>query len=141
MFVSLTQFRRNPKLYFFNDKESSASPAAAKVPLPVLDCVSRTDGAIPHTNFILMLTENKDCNDNAVCVKITPAQNKLLQLLKGPEAKDFADSLRTVHFNGTYGVTVEEFCPSSSRYTHLLLDALQALAEENYFTFKKPVQS
>lgn len=59
MFVSLKQFRRNPKQNFIYDKELPASPAATKVPLPVLDCLSRADGVIPHTNYFLMLKEKE----------------------------------------------------------------------------------
>lgn len=70
MFVALTQFERNLKLNF-NDKESLASLAAAKVPLPVSDCVSKTDGAIPHTNYFLMLTEKKIVTDSETA-KVTP---------------------------------------------------------------------
>lgn len=65
MFVSLTQLRRNPKLHF-NDKESLTSPAATKVPLPVLDCVSRADGVTPHTKLYLMLTDSNFATTNFI---------------------------------------------------------------------------
>lgn len=64
-FVESTQWRRNLKLYFFNDKESLTSLAALKSPLPVLDCVDRTDGVTPRTNNILMSTEKQFVNNSA----------------------------------------------------------------------------
>ena len=56
--VALTKFGKNPKFYFFNNKESSTSLATTKVSLQVSDFVSRTDGSTPLTIYFLMLTEN-----------------------------------------------------------------------------------
>ena len=131
MFALHKQFRRNPKLYFFNDKELPAKGSNNEsVVLPVLDCLCSPTAVTPHTNYFSM-HKKKDCNDNAVCVMVTPSQKRLLDLLKGYEAADFADSLRKVHYNGTYGVPLDEYCPESSMYTHLLLDAIQGIADRH----------
>ena len=98
---------------------------------PFLERDCNPKAATPHTNIFDMQSENQFVATNAVCVKVTPAQQRLLQLLKGSEAADFADSLRTVHYNGTYGVPVDNYCPQSSRYTHLLLDAIQDIADRH----------
>lgn len=131
MFVSLTRLRRNPKLYFFNDKGSLASSAATKVPLPVLDCVSRTDGATPHTNIFLMLTEKNFVSGNAVCVTVTPAQNELLQLIS-ENAQDLALYLKDAQERATY---LCEFEPTKDQLRgdyHLLslIEAIHNVATE-----------
>lgn len=136
MFVTTKRFRSNPKSIIYNKSFPMGSISERGVD-PILDRFVNPKGKLAYKNIFLMTKEKEFVSGNAVCVTVTPAQQRLLQLLKGPEAQDFADSLRTVHYNGTYGVTVEEFCPSSSRYTHLLLDAVQALATENYFTYTK----
>lgn len=74
-FVKSTQLRRNLKLNFFNDKEPLTSLAATKVPLPVLDCVDKTDGVVPRTNNFLMSTE-KQFVSNSQCAALTPAQKR-----------------------------------------------------------------
>tara|TARA_R110002126_G_scaffold251055_3_gene394049 strand:+ start:354 stop:776 length:423 start_codon:yes stop_codon:yes gene_type:complete len=130
MFVRQSRFRRNPKTTFFNDKESlTMGDKSERLVYPFLERDCNPTVATPPTNIFDMQSEDSFVADNAVCVKVTPSQKRLLQLLKGPEAADFADALKKVHYNGTYSVPIDEYCPSSSRYTHLLLDAIQDMAD------------
>ena len=82
-FVKSMQFRRNPKLYFFTNKRSLTSSAITKVPLPVLDCVDRTDGATSHTNFYLMSTEKQfvTTSENAEVTSTQQNQNLVNNLI------------------------------------------------------------
>lgn len=64
-FVKSIQSRRNLQLIFLTNKESLTSSAITKVPLPILDCVDRTDGAIPLTKLNLMSTGKKFVNASA----------------------------------------------------------------------------
>lgn len=127
------RFGRNPKTKFIYNKElPTKGNKSERLVLPFSERLDNPKvGFSAYKYFSIMSKEKNFVATNAVCVKVTPAQQRLLQLLKGSEAADFADSLRTVHYNGTYGVPVDNYCPQSSRYTHLLLDAIQDIADRH----------
>lgn len=63
--------------------------------------------------------------------KLTPAQKELLKLLEHKEAAVNFESLKMVHYLGTYCVGTEMVELSASRYVHDLLDAVQKIAMEH----------
>ncbi|QHI37111.1 hypothetical protein IMCC3317_24890 [Kordia antarctica] len=65
--------------------------------------------------------------------EITQAQKELLELLQHSEATDYFDSLKKVHFLGTYCVQPEMVELEASSYVHNLLDAVQKIALESDF--------
>ncbi len=62
--------------------------------------------------------------------KLTPAQKELLKLLEHKEASDYFESLKTIHYLGTYYVGTEMVELSASRYVHDLLDVIQKIVLE-----------
>lgn len=65
--------------------------------------------------------------------EITQAQKELLDLLKPTEIADYFDSLKKVHFLGTYCVNKDMVELEASSYVHHLLDAVQKIALESDF--------
>ena len=63
-------------------------------------------------------------------VEVTPAQKALLKLLSHKEAKDHYESLKRVHYLGTYCVDSDITALTASRYVQDLLDVLQQIALE-----------
>ncbi len=61
---------------------------------------------------------------------LTPAQIELLNLLQHKEATDYFDSLKKVHYLGTYCVETDMVELSASQYVHELLFAIQKIAIE-----------
>jgi hypothetical protein len=64
-------------------------------------------------------------------IKVTTAQEKLLKLLSPIEAKDFVDSLKKVHYLGTYCVEKDMVELQHSSYVYLLIEAIQAIADQS----------
>ncbi len=62
---------------------------------------------------------------------LTLAQKELLNLLQHKEAADFFDSLKKVHYLGTYCVEKDMVELSASQYVHELLFAIQKIAIEH----------
>lgn len=131
MFVESKQCRRNPKLLFFNDKELPKGSISERFVNPVLDCFDNPKGNSAYKLFSIMSKENKFVTTTSM-VEVTSAQQKLLQLITLTEAEDFANSLKAIHFLGTYCVSNEMADLPSSHYTHILLDAIQEIAQENF---------
>ena len=70
-------------------------------------------------------------------VELTQAQKELLNLLQHSEVKEYFESLKTVHYLGTYLINSELADLSASGYVHQLLDAIQKITMENN-TFEQP---
>jgi len=64
-------------------------------------------------------------------LKLTPGQKELLNLLEHKDAADHFDSLKMVHYLGTYCVGTDMVELSSSSCVHDLLDAIQKIAIEH----------
>jgi len=66
-------------------------------------------------------------------VSVTAAQFALLELLRHPDAPDYAESLKEVHELGTYYVNSKDLVNlSASRQVHWLYDAVYAIAIEEF---------
>lgn len=66
--------------------------------------------------------------------EVTEAQKELLDLLKPSEVTDYFDSLKKVHFLGTYCIQPDMVELAASSYVHNLLDVIQKIALENDFS-------
>ena len=130
MFVESKQFKRNLKLFFYDKELPAKGSNNESVVLPVLDCLDNPKAGAPHTKHFSMSKKNKFVSGNAVCVTVTPAQHKLLQLITPIEASDFYKALKHVHYTATYCVDVDFFIPQKHGYVHQILDAIQAIAQE-----------
>ncbi len=64
-------------------------------------------------------------------IEVTPAQKELLEILTHKDAQDYFESLKKVHYLGTYFVENEIVELSASRIVHDLLDAIQKIAIES----------
>ncbi len=73
-----------------------------------------------------MTEENKSVRK----VLVTPAQEKLLALLIHPEAKDYAEALKTVHHLATYYVDPEITDLQASRRMQDLYETIMLIANE-----------
>jgi len=65
-------------------------------------------------------------------LNITTAQKELLNLLQHSEVEDYFDSLKKVHYLGTYLIDSELVDISASGYVHQLLDVMQKIVIEKY---------
>jgi len=63
-------------------------------------------------------------------LNITQAQKELLNLLQHSEVDEYFESLKKVHYLGTYLIDSELVEPSASGYVHQLLDAIQKIVIE-----------
>jgi len=63
-------------------------------------------------------------------VEITHAQKELLNLLNHREAKDYFESIRKVHYLGTYCIESDMVELSASSQVHDLLDIIQEISIE-----------
>lgn len=77
-----------------------------------------------------MLNENNFETNDVVCVLVTPAQKELLQLITPHEAEDIYQSLKKVHYLGTYCIDNDMADLFASGSVHDLLDAIQKIAFE-----------
>ncbi len=68
---------------------------------------------------------------------LTVAQKELLNLLQHKEATDYFNSLKKVHYLGTYCVEMDMVELSASRYVHDLLYVIQKIAIEHVILTKK----
>ena len=133
MFVTDKSLGEIQKLYFINDKELPAMGSKSeRLVLQFLELLSNSTAVTPHTNIFSMDKKNKFVTKDTVCVQVTPAQQKLLQFITPIEAEDIYNSLKKVHYLGTYCVDTEMAELSSSRYVHELLDAIQQIVNETF---------
>lgn len=63
-------------------------------------------------------------------IELTPAQEELLKLLQHSEVEDYFESLKKVHYLGTYLIDSELVDISASGYVHQLLDVIQKIVLE-----------
>lgn len=63
-------------------------------------------------------------------IKVTPAQKELLDLLSYKEVHDCFESLKMIHYLGTYCVSVEMVELWASRTVHDLMNVIQKIAAE-----------
>ncbi len=63
-------------------------------------------------------------------VELTLAQKELLQLLQHSEVENYFESLKKVHYLGTYLIDPELVDISASGYVHQLLDVIQKITLE-----------
>jgi len=69
-------------------------------------------------------------------MKLTPAQIELIDLIQGGEVEGYFQSLKKIHYLGTYCVDTKKVQLSASAHVHRLLDALQKIAIENVYCEK-----
>jgi len=69
-------------------------------------------------------------------MKLTPAQIELIELIQDCEVEDYFQSLKKIHYLGTYCVDSELLELSASAYVHRLLDAIQKITIENTYCEK-----
>lgn len=130
MFVESNHFRRDSKI-IFHDKSSRKVLSTERAVIPFLKWFDTPDGELAY-KFLKMSNTKNFVTNNTVCVRVTPAQQKLLQLITPVEAQDFYKSLKNVHYLGTYCVenSMVELCKAG--YVHQLLDAIQAISQEHF---------
>ena len=132
MFVSTQKLRRNPKLYFFNDKSLPTGSISERDVTPVLNCWVNPIGQRRIQTFFEMTQKKEFVSGNAVCVTVTPAQKALLQLISG-NAQDLALYLKDAQERATY-LCDFEITPQQLRGDYHLLslqEAIQNLASES----------
>lgn len=75
MFVSTSRSRRNPRLYFFNDKSLPKGSKSERLVTPILDCGVNPKGKLAYKNFFEMTPKKDFVADNAVRVNVTATPN------------------------------------------------------------------
>jgi len=64
-------------------------------------------------------------------MKLSPAQIELIELIKHSEVEDYFESLKRVHYLGSYLIDSEVVELSAFAYVHQLLDVIQKIVIEN----------
>ncbi len=131
MFVSHECFRRDPKLHF-NDKSLPMGSIPERYVSPFLERSCNPKGSGAYKNFFDMHGEKNFVTQDTVWVQVTPAQQKLLSLLSHLEAEDYYNSLKQVHYLGTYCVDKDMLELWQNGYVHNLLDAIQEIKQEHF---------
>jgi len=83
------------------------------------------------------MPNKKEFVANTVCVQVTPAQQKLLQLVTPVEAEDYFKSLKAVHYLGTYCIGADMADLPASGLVHQLIDALNDIVIEKLISNRK----
>ena len=104
MFVESYNCREIYNYNFFNNKELPKGNKSERLVYLTLQLYDNPKGNSAYKNIFDMSYENKFVTDNTICVKVTPAQQKLLKLISHVEAEDYFTSLKNVHYLGTYCV-------------------------------------
>lgn len=132
MFVMTKRFRRNPKTIFIYNKELlTMGSKSERLVLPFLERLVNPKVVTPRTKIFSMTKKNDFVTKDTVCIQVTPAQHQLLQLITHQEAEDYFNSLKQVHYLGTYCVNKDMVDLWQHGYVHKLLDALQELKQEH----------
>lgn len=130
MFVSQEQLRSNPKLHFFTIREHLRVSYPEMDASPVLDCSCNPKGALAYKYFFDMQEENEFVT-GTTCVQVTPAQQKLLELLTPSNAEDYLNSLTAIHELATYFVCDKDLVNLRASYqAQILINYLQELTKE-----------
>jgi len=130
MFVESNNCREIYNNFLLNDKELPTGDKFERLVYLTLQLFDNPKGNSVYKNIFDMSNENNFVSGNAVCVTVTPAQHKLLQLITPIEASDFYKALKHVHYTATYCVEVDFVIPYKHGYVHQILDAIQAIAQE-----------
>jgi len=132
MFVSTESLGAIQKLHFFNDKELPKGSNSERLVSQFLELSVNPKGNSAYKLIFDMTEENNFVTGNTVCVTVTPAQQKLLKLISHPEAEDYFNSLKNVHYLGTYCVDKDMVQLWQNGYVHSLLDAIQEIKQEHF---------
>jgi hypothetical protein len=133
MFVKSNRFRRNPKTILFTIRVRLRCTISKGFVTPLLKWFDTPKGELAYKLF-QMSNKKSIVTEGTVCIQVTPAQQKLLQLISHTEAEDYFNSLKSVHYLGTYCVNKDMVELWQNGYVHNLLDVIQEIKQEHFIT-------